>query len=146
MPSSPTFANARRVAWSVLLCAAIAASALFFLLAHAPAAQADPGQGANPNVMPGAATASCSYNDSTSTLHWSGAAAGWSRDNLDWTLTVIDPFTGTTINALTHNGVFYNATGGTTPSYSDPISGSAWEIQMEVTGPGGTSYGYCYTN
>lgn len=64
----------------------------------------------------------------------------------DWTLTVIDPFTGTTLDALTHNGVFRNATGGTTPSYSYGISGSAWEIPMEVTGPGGSDYGDCSTN
>lgn len=101
---------------------------------------------ANPFVIPGEAVAACAYNDSTSTLSWSGAAAGWSRGNLQWTLYVIDPWTDTTIGALTHSGIFYNSTGGVTQDYKEEISGSAWEIQMDVTGPGGTQTGFCYTD
>ena len=108
-PSNCFFDGVRKATRSGILFTTAAVAAGLLLLGQAKGAQAAPTAlsgsvppPAGPMVVTGSATAICSYDDSTNTLHWSGAGAGWQRDNLDWYLEVIDPFTGTAITALDH--------------------------------------------
>ncbi len=94
-----------------VLVSVLVSVASLFLVGGSLAAHA-----ANPPVIPGGATAACAYTDATSTLTWSGAAAGWYRDNLYWNLYVIDPYTETVVNALNHNG------GSTTAHGEQPLA------------------------
>jgi len=113
--------------------------ALFIVLAivgaPAPARSAE-------EVSPGSANAICSYDHISWQLHWSGAAAGWSRGNLNWTLKVYGA--GFELSNLRHSGTFFNSTGGTTASYSAGLTPVVYEVTMTVTGPGGTVTGDCW--
>lgn len=91
----------------------------------------------------GSANAICSYNHATWRLHWSGAAAGWQRGDLDWELDVYSS-SGQKLTALHHEGTFYNSTGGTTASYSQGLTAVPWMVRFTVSGPGGTETDDCW--